>query len=115
VTGRSARPGDIGEYVASVVFDIELAATAVQPGHDGRFRSGPLAGRMVNVKAYGDAGAGIDVSSHPCDYYLVISGPRRAPGPVRHHRWQIARVYLFDAAQLLATFANLGLSEPMCG
>jgi hypothetical protein len=106
VTGRSARPGDIGEYIASVVFDIELAATAVQAGYDGRFRSGPFAGRTVNIKAYGDISAGIDIGSHPCDYYLVISGPRRATGRVQHHRWQIARVCLFEAARLLSTFAD---------
>ena len=47
LTGRSARPGDVGEFIASRVFDIELAATATQAGYDGRFRSGPLAGRTV--------------------------------------------------------------------
>jgi len=47
LTGRSARQGDVGEFIASRVFDIDLAATAVQAGHDGRFRSGALAGSTV--------------------------------------------------------------------
>ncbi|MFG2169469.1 hypothetical protein [Micromonospora chersina] len=76
LTGRPARPGDIGEFIAAQVFDIELAPTAIQAGYDGIFRSGPLAGRTVNVKIYGDAFAGLDISPHPCDFYLVFSGPR---------------------------------------
>ncbi|MCW3840996.1 DUF4263 domain-containing protein [Micromonospora yasonensis] len=45
LTGRSARPGDIGEFIAAQVFDIELAGTGIQAGYDGTFRSGPNAGR----------------------------------------------------------------------
>ncbi|MEV4662762.1 hypothetical protein AB0J85_12510 [Micromonospora echinofusca] len=37
LTGRSARPGDVGEFIAAQVFDIELADTAVQAGYDGVF------------------------------------------------------------------------------
>ncbi|GAA1795962.1 hypothetical protein HC028_23205 [Planosporangium flavigriseum] len=102
VTGRSARQGDVGEFIASRVFDIELAATATQAGHDGVFRSGPLMGRTVNIKTYGDAFTGIDISPHPCDYYLVLSGPRRPAGTVRHHQWQISEAFLFDTARLRA-------------
>jgi hypothetical protein len=80
VTGRSARKGDIGEFIAAQVFNIHLASTAIQAGHDGTFSSGPLAGRTVNVKTYGDAFTGI--SPHPCDLYLVLSGPRRPLGAV---------------------------------
>jgi len=100
LTGRSARQGDVGEFIASKVFDIELAATAVQAGYDGRFRSGPLTGGTVNIKTYGDAVTGLDIGLHPCDFYLVFSGPPRAVGPVRHHRWRISAVYLFDTHRL---------------
>ncbi|WP_327006849.1 hypothetical protein OHA72_05970 [Dactylosporangium sp. NBC_01737] len=96
LTGRSARPGDVGEFIAAQVFDIELAPTAVQAGHDGKFRSGVFAGRTVNVKLYGDAGGGIDIGAHPCDVYLVLSGPKTS-------RFAITHVYLFDTGQLLAT------------
>jgi hypothetical protein len=109
ITGRSARQGDVGEFIAARVFDIELAPNAAQAGHDGWFRSGHLAGRSVNVKTYGNAAAGIDISSHDCDYYLVLSGPPKPAGTVQHHRWSIRAVYLFDKQQLLAEFTNRGV------
>ncbi|GAA2369360.1 hypothetical protein [Dactylosporangium salmoneum] len=101
VTGRSARQGDVGEFIAAQVFDIELANTATQAGHDGKFRSGPLKGATANVKMYGDAVAGIDLSPHPCDFHLVLSGPRRPAGASRHHRWRIFAVYLFATGRLI--------------
>lgn len=109
LTGRSARPGDVGEFIAAQVFDIELAETAVQAGYDGVFRSGPLAGKTVNVKIYGDAFTGIDISPHSCDFYLVLSGPPRPPGAVRHHQWRISAAYLFDARVLLDTLTSRGV------
>ncbi|MGC4789203.1 DUF6998 domain-containing protein [Micromonospora sp. DT178] len=108
LTGRSARPGDIGEFIAAQVFDIELAA-AIQAGYDGTFRSGPLAGRTVNVKAYGDAFAGLDISPHHCDHYLILSGPAKPPGIVRHHRWRISAAYLLDTRRLLETLTARGV------
>jgi hypothetical protein len=36
--------GHLGEWIASVVFDIELESSASAKGIDGRFRSGPLRG-----------------------------------------------------------------------
>ncbi|WP_433352132.1 hypothetical protein ACQPYV_17920 [Micromonospora saelicesensis] len=109
LTGRSARPGDIGEFIAAQVFDIELAGMAVQAGYDGFFRSGPLAGRTVNVKTYGDVFTGIDISPHPCDFYLIFSGPPRSLGAVRHHQWQISAAYLFDTPRLIETLASRGV------
>lgn len=103
LTGTSARQGDVGEFIASRIFDIELAVNPVQAGHDGHFRSGRnVDGGTVNVKTYGSLTAGIDISAHGCDYYLVLSGSPRPTGPVRHHRWQLISVYLFDAHQLVA-------------
>jgi hypothetical protein len=32
ITERSARPGDVGEFIATAVFDIALAPIATQPG-----------------------------------------------------------------------------------
>jgi hypothetical protein len=109
VTGRSARQGDIGEFVAAQVFDIELAGNAVQAGYDGTFRSGPLAGRTVNVKTYGDAFTGIDISPHPCHFYLIFSGPLRPLGAVTHHQWQISAAYLLDTRRLLETLTGRGV------
>ncbi|MFC0003615.1 hypothetical protein [Micromonospora siamensis] len=109
LTGRSARQGDIGEFVAARVFDIALAANPVQAGHDGTFRSGPLAGRTVNVKTYGDAFDGIDISPHSADFYLIFSGLRRPPGAVRHHRWQLSAAYLLDTRRLRETLTGRGV------
>jgi hypothetical protein len=101
LTGRSARQGDVGEFIASKIFDIDLATIATQAGYDGRFHSGALAGRTVNIKTYGDAIGGLDVGQHPCDFYLVLSGPPRPAASVRHHRWRISAVYLFDTQRLM--------------
>ncbi|MFI7609529.1 DUF6998 domain-containing protein [Micromonospora sp. NPDC049366] len=109
VTGRSARQGDIGEFVAAQVFDIELAGTATQAGYDGTFRSGPLAGRTVNVKTYGDSFAGLDISPHECDHYLILSGPQRPVGAVRHHRWRISAAYLLDSRRLIEALTARGV------
>ncbi|MFG2008746.1 DUF6998 domain-containing protein [Micromonospora sp. NPDC048868] len=109
LTRRSAQPGDIGEFIAAQVFDIELADTANQAGYDGTFRTGSLAGRTVNVKAYGDAFAGLDISPHHCDHYLILSGPARPPGAVRHHRWRISAAYLLDTRRLLDTLTVRGV------
>ena len=110
LVGRSARPGDVGEFIAARVFDLELAATATQAGYDGSFRSGPLAGKTVNVKTYGDVLGGLDIGAHPCDYTLVLTGPPRGGVVgVRHHRWRITGVYLFEMTQLLATLTARGV------
>jgi hypothetical protein len=100
LTGRSARVGDVGEFIAAKVFDIELAATATQAGYDGKFRSGLLVGRSVNIKTYGDARNGLDMTSHPCEFYLVLSGSPAAGQAAHHRRWHIAEVYLFETARL---------------
>ncbi|MEE6263059.1 hypothetical protein [Plantactinospora sonchi] len=110
MTGRSARQGDVGEFIAARIFDIKLAGTAIQAGHDGTFRSGPLAGRTVNVKTYGNLHDGLDISPHDCDLYLVLAGPPRPPGAVRHHRWRISAVYLLDRQRLLETLAGRGVT-----
>jgi hypothetical protein len=39
---RPMTSGHLGEWVAAQVFDIELEASAVAAGIDGRFRTGPL-------------------------------------------------------------------------
>jgi len=110
IVGRSARPGDVGEFIAARIFDIELSASATQPGYDGTFRSGPLRGKTVNIKTYGDILGGIDIGPHPCDHYLVLTGPpRKTPAGVRHHPWRITGVYLFDIARLVATLHGRGV------
>ena len=46
---RPMTAGHAGEWIASRILDIQLEPTAVAKAIDGRFRSGPLAGRSVNL------------------------------------------------------------------
>lgn len=110
VLGRPASPGNLGEFIASRVFDIDLAPSGVNPGHDGAFRTGPLAGATVNVKLYSEDAGLLDISSHPADYYLVLTGPRPATkSGVRSLPRRIDAVYLFDIAALRAELEVRGV------
>jgi hypothetical protein len=44
----------LGEWIAAEIFQIDLEASAVAKAIDGRFASGPLTGRTVNIKWYGN-------------------------------------------------------------
>ncbi len=73
--GRPSASGNIGEFVAARVFTIQLMTSGSHPGHDGVFTAGFLAGKTVNIKTYSRHESVLDISSHPCDYYLVLTGP----------------------------------------
>jgi len=75
-------------------------------GYDGRFRQGLLAGKTVNIKTYIRHESILDVGRHPCDYYLVLTGP---PGPARHLPWVIDSIFLFETKQLLASLGKRGV------
>jgi hypothetical protein len=71
---------------------------------DGRFRSGPLMGKTVNVKWYLKQEGLLDMTeSEALDFYLVMTGPHAAAVSSRSSTrpWRIDAVYLFDAADLL--------------
>lgn len=73
---RPMTSGHLGEWIAAQVFDIELEASAVAAGIDGRFRSGPLQGRSVNIKWYLKREGMLDTTECAAlDYYLVLTGP----------------------------------------
>jgi hypothetical protein len=102
IIGRPVVSGHLGEWIAARMFDIELEESAARRGIDGHFRSGPLAGRTVNVKWYLKHQGLHDMSKHPLDYYLVLTGP---PAPAASSRgmswpWCVQSAFLFDAAQL---------------
>ncbi len=80
--GRPATPGNIGEFIAAKIFGVNLMSSGSHPGYDGVFERGPLARNTVNVKTYSRQELVLDISPHPSDYYLVLTGP---PGqaPVR--------------------------------
>jgi hypothetical protein len=74
---RPMTSGHLGEWIAAQVFDIELEASAVAADIDGRFRSGPLQGRTVNIKWYLKREGVLDTAeSTALDHYLVLTGPR---------------------------------------
>ncbi len=105
IIGRPPLAGHLGEWVAAEIFGIELEVSASAETIDGRFRSGPLKCKTVNIKSYGKGEGLLDtaVAANP-DYYLVLTGPKAttmtSKGGVRP--WCIADVYLFDAEQLRA-------------
>ena len=61
-----------------------------------------LAGKTVNIKTYSRHESVLDIGSHPCDYYLVLTGPA---SQARVLPWVIDSVFLFEREQLLARLA----------
>lgn len=107
--GRWPHDGAVAEIIAACVFDINLAAAANNPSSDGEFRTGPLAGKSVNIKyrrlrrGLINLGKSSDPRAHP-DYYLQLTGrwfgvkaSSRADAP-----FTIEEVHLFESEALLA-------------
>jgi hypothetical protein len=112
VVGRPMTSGHLGEWLAHKIFAIELEPIAVAAAIDGRFTSGPLTGRTVNVKWYLKREGLLDVTeSDTLDYYLVLTGPASPALTSRGgtRPWCIESVYLFDAKQLLAQLRARGV------
>ena len=111
ILNRPATVGDIGEWIAAKVFDIELAAAANNTAFDGHFTTGSLAGRTVNVKTYLQQYGSLSTTEHPAlDCYLVFIGPK---GPLGSSRGRlrpfcIESVHLFDARTLVAEVKQNG-------
>lgn len=102
--------GHAGEWIAAQIFDLELEGTAAMPAYDGKFRSGPFAGKTVNVKWYLKQESVLDMTGSPTlDYYLVLTGPPPRPDEKRLLPWVIDSVYLFDAHHLLDELLNGGV------
>ena len=104
IIGRPAQIGHIGEYIASRMFDIALEPSAVHPGSDGHFNSGPLAGKSVNIRMYGKREGLLDIRrEYLPDYYLVFTGPKSttmdSKGTTRP--WGINEVFLLEAQPLI--------------
>lgn len=108
---RPMTAGHAGEWIASRVFDIALEPSAVAKAIDGRFRTGPLAGRSINVKWYLKRENLLDMTDDPAlDYYLVLAGPKASSHDDRTLRpWRIDAVYLFDAHALLTQQEERGV------
>lgn len=112
VTGRPVAAGELGKWIASQVFDIQLERSATASGIGGRFRSGHLRGRTVNVLWYMKHQGLLDTSeSAALDYYLVLTGPpsqARSPSGITEP-WCIDSVYLFDARRLRSEQESYGV------
>jgi len=104
IIGRPMTAGHLGEWIAGQIFGIQLERSAATAAVDGRFTTGELRGRTVNVKWYLKREGVLDVTdSDALDYYLVLTGPA---APATHSRWSIrpwciGSVYLFDGRRLL--------------
>lgn len=112
ITGRPAQIGHLGEFIAAEVFDIALELSATNKGSDGRFRSGPLAGKTVDVKWYAKREGIVDLWLRDLpDFYLVLTGPTSSPTNSRQEvrPWLIEAVYLFDARALVERVAARGI------
>lgn len=110
ILDRPMATGHAGEWIAARIFDIHLEGLANAPAIDGRFQSGPLAGKSVNVKWYLKREGMLDVTPSPLlDYYLVLAGPKSTPKDLRSLRpWVISSVHLFDAKATLASLTARG-------
>ncbi|MGH4021860.1 MAG: hypothetical protein ACRDT0_22025 [Pseudonocardiaceae bacterium] len=109
---RPVHPGHLGEWIAAQIFDLELEQSVTTRAIDGRFRTGPLAGKTVDVKWYGKQEGMLDMTEHASpDYYLVLTGPRSAAVTSRGttRPLTIESVYLFQAAKLAETIRAAGL------
>lgn len=103
VIDRPMTSGHLGEWIAAQIFDIELEPTATAAPIDGRFRSGLLEERTVNVKWNLQREGLLDMTaSEEPDDYLVMTGPVGAAASSRGRTrpWRIDAVYLFDAQTL---------------
>ena len=104
VIDRPTIPGHFGDFVGAGIFAIELHASAVQKGSDGRFAGGRLPGMTVNIKYYPKNEGLLDITIDGApDYYLVLTGPRSAAVSSRGKTrpWVIESVYLFETASLI--------------
>ena len=111
------RPGtisNVGEYIASKVFDIVLERSRTRQAYDGVFGNGLLKGLRVNVKISRERESFIDWRDDALpDFFLILAGPkrtsRRKTGESRPVR--IASAYLFRVketrAQLISREVNL--------
>jgi hypothetical protein len=111
---RPMTSGHLGEWIAAQIFNIELEASAAAAGIDGRFHSGALRGRTVNIKWYLKREGVLDTTELAAlDYYLVLTGPPSAAASSRGttRPWCIQAVFLFDAQQLRSEQIKRGVKQ----
>ena len=111
IIGRPSSIGNLGEYLASKIFNIKLNQSATKKCFDGYFTQKPLQGQTVNIKFYTKRNNTLDINlnclSDP-DYYIVITGPKTGSGSSRGttEPFVITKVYLFNSQKLIHELNN---------
>lgn len=118
IINRPVAGGHLAAWLANELFEIDLEPAGSTKALDGRFTSGALATKTVNIQWIGERNGHLDAmaSGHP-DFCLVFTGPKALAltreGVVRALR--IDACYLFDArllsARQLARGANGGTAS----
>jgi hypothetical protein len=115
IINRPVVGGHLAAWLANELFDVDLEPVGSADTLDGRFTSGALATRTVNIQWIGERNGYFDTtSSDQPDFRLVFTGPKALAltreGVVRAMR--IDGCYLFDdrllRAQQLARGASVG-------
>jgi len=113
VLRKPAQVGHAGEFIASIIFDIDLHGSAAHKDHDGHFNArSPLAGKTVNIKWGTRDEGGMDLSRTAVfDHLLVLLGPRATAAVVasNHRPWLISSVYLFDPSEVIRALSASGV------
>lgn len=100
---RPSLIGHMGEFIASIIFDIKLNNSATMRGNDGYFNSGKLRGKQVNIKWYPKREGILDLNvEFQPDYYLVFAGPESPATSSRgkNRPLVITNVFLFETKVL---------------
>ena len=94
--------GNLGEYIASKIFDIKLQESGSTKSFDGEFRSGALVDKTVNIKWYTVRRNILALhKDRTPNYYLVLSGPKFAGSSKGvFYPLSIENVYLFKTDDL---------------
>lgn len=99
ITDRPANRGTTGEFIAARIFDIALHGSGTHKGSDGRFTTGQLAGKLVNIKWYANDTGLLDTNLTPEDdlYYVVMTGDRTPATSSRGKAapWVISYAFVF--------------------
>jgi hypothetical protein len=116
IINRPAVAGHLGEWLASQLFDIDLEPPDSAEAFDGRFASGPLATRTVNIEWISKRDEDLVLtSSRPVDFHLVFTGPKALALTIRGiaRPVKINGCYLFEARGREARQATRGAASSL--
>lgn len=109
LVGRSAQVNNVGEYIASAIFNIALEEEGRRSGYDGRFTTGPLAGQTVDVQWHPRRDGQFNIRQEALpDYYLILTGPA-TNSPNNANPWLIESIFLFNSHELLNALRERGV------